>query len=141
MQVTPDVQKAYQIAKMCRERAHAPYSRFQVGAAVKLKGVPEAVGGCNVENASYGGTFCAERTAFVRAVAEQGAGKVKPEFIVVVTGEDEATVPCALCLQVMAEFSADDMPVYLGNLSGIQKQFRFKDLLPHPFRSFQADLP
>jgi cytidine deaminase len=136
MQTSPDVQKAYQIARMSRSNAHSPYSRFQVGAALQLKGVAEAIGGCNVENASYGATICAERAAILQAVSR--FGKIQPEFVVVVTDEAQATVPCALCLQVMAEFCADEMPVYLGNLQGVQKQYRFKDLLPHAFRAFKV---
>jgi homotetrameric cytidine deaminase len=136
MQVTPDIQKAYEIARLSRQNAHAPYSKFQVGAAVKLKGVAEAVGGCNVENASFGGTICAERGAILQAVAHHG-GRIRPEFVVVVTAEKNATPPCGLCLQVLAEFCGDEMPVYLGNLEGVQKKFAFKDLLPHAFRQFQ----
>lgn len=139
MQTSDDVQKAYQIARISRERAHAPYSHFQVGAALKLRGVDEAVGGCNVENASFGATICAERTAYVQAVGR--FGRIQPEFVVVVTAEENATVPCALCLQVMAEFSADEMPVYLGNLKGVQKKFLLKDLLPQPFRAFKVENP
>jgi homotetrameric cytidine deaminase len=137
MRTHPDVQKAYQAALTARAHAHAPYSRFQVGAALKLKGVAEPVSGCNVENASFGATLCAERGAFVQAVAR--FGKIEPEFLVIVTAEAEATVPCALCLQVMAEFCGDDLPVHLGNPGGLQKTYRLRDLLPHPFRTFKAE--
>jgi len=139
MQIQPDVEKAYKIAMMARSRAHAPYSRFKVGAALKIKESDEAVGGCNVENASFGATFCAERTAVVSAVARFGA--FRPEFLVVVTGEKKATVPCALCLQVLAEFCPDDMPVYLGNEQGLLEKKLLKDLLPYPFRAFEAAKP
>lgn len=130
------LEKAVQTAVKARSKAHAPYSRFQVGAALKLKGVEDAIPGCNVENASYGGTICAERTAYTQAVARHG--KIEPEFLVVVTDEASATVPCAFCLQVIAEFSPDSLPIYLANLKGVQKQYTLKDLLPHPFRSFKA---
>lgn len=130
------LEKAYQVALASREKAYAPYSRFSVGAAVKLKGIEEPVPGCNVENASFGGSICAERTAVFQSVAR--FGKIDPEFIVVVTAESRPTVPCAFCLQVLAEFCRDDMPVYLTNTKGDLMEYRFKDLLPHPFRSFQT---
>lgn len=136
MKISKAVEAAYKAALETRGHAHSPYSRFKVGAAVQIKGQKQAVTGCNVENASFGATICAERNALHRAVAE--FGKIKPEFVVVVTDESEATVPCALCLQVMAEFAADNMPVYLGNEDGIQKSYTLKELLPHPFRSFEV---
>jgi homotetrameric cytidine deaminase len=136
MQVTPDVEKAYKIAWMARSQAYAPYSKFQVGAALKLEGVADAVPGCNVENASYGATICAERSAVCAAVGF--FGKIKPEFLVIVTGEKNATVPCGVCLQVLAEFCGDDMPVYLGNGQGIIAQKKFKEFLPHAFRVFEV---
>ena len=104
---------------------------------MKLKGIDEAIGGCNVENASFGATMCAERTALFAAVAEHG--KIKPEFLVIVTGEKYATVPCGLCLQALAEFCADEMKVYLGNEKEILLEKKFKDFLPHAFRVFEAE--
>src|SRR6266404_6305585 len=123
MKVSKDVQKAYKQALSSRSHSHSPYSRFAVGAAVKLRGNASPVGGCNVENASYGATICAERVALHSAVSQYGS--VDPEFIVVVTGEKKATVPCALCLQVMAEFCADDCEIYLGNEKEILKKYKF----------------
>lgn len=135
MTSTSEVNKAVQMALTARANAHAPYSRFQVGATVKLKGIAEPVPGCNVENASFGGTICAERTAITAAVAQHG--RIEPEFLVVATGEAKATVPCGLCLQVIAEFAGDDLPIYLANPQGVQKEVRLKDLLPQAFRAFQ----
>lgn len=134
--MTEDVEKAHKLACLARSKAHAPYSHFKVGAAVKLKGVAEAIPGCNVENASFGATICAERVALTSAASQ--FGKIQPEFIVVVTSEKKPTVPCALCLQVMAEFCADDLPVYLGNEAGVSERKLFKELLPFPFRKFEA---
>lgn len=134
MKTSKAVEAAYRAALKTRGHAHSPYSRFKVGAAVKVRGQRLPITGCNVENASFGATVCAERTALLRAVAEHGS--IEPEFIVVVTGEAQATVPCALCLQMMAEFASDTLPVYLANEKGIQKAYKLKDLLPHPFRSF-----
>lgn len=137
MKISKAVETAYRAALKTRNHSYSPYSKFKVGAAVQIKGEKEPITGCNVENASYGATLCAERTALFRAVAAHG--KIKPEFVVVVTGEDDCTVPCAMCLQVMAEFCGDKTPIYLGNEDGLQKSFTLKDLLPHPFRSFEAD--
>jgi len=134
MKLTSAVENAYKAALMARAHSHSPYSRFKVGAALQIQGKTDSVGGCNVENASYGATVCAERVALWTAVAQ--FGQVAPEFLVVVTAEDKATVPCALCLQALAEFCSDELPIYLGNEKAIQVEYRLKDLLPHPFRSF-----
>jgi homotetrameric cytidine deaminase len=136
MAISAQVDKAYKAALKARHHAHSPYSRFKVGAALQVAGETEAVGGCNIENASFGGTVCAERVAVFQAIARLGS--IQPEFLVVVTNEEKATVPCALCLQVLAEFCSDDMPIYLGNEKSIQKEYRLKDLLPHAFRSFEV---
>lgn len=136
MKTAANIQKAYKIALKARRNSHSPYSKFKVGAALKLGGEDEAVGGCNVENASFGATMCAERTALFRAVAKYG--KIKPEFLVIVTGEKNATVPCGLCLQALAEFCDDDMKVYLGNEEEILAEKKFKDFLPQAFRVFEA---
>lgn len=128
------VQEAYQVALKARSCAHAPYSKFQVGSALKIAGVEAPIAGCNVENASYGGTICAERGSVLSSVAQYG--KKEFEFIVVVTDQDEPAVPCAFCLQVLSEFVKPDFPVFLGNLNGITKKILFKELLPHPFTEF-----
>jgi homotetrameric cytidine deaminase len=125
-----DLQAAHKAALDTRARAHAPYSRFLVGAALILES-GDVVTGCNVENASFGGTICAERNAFCAAVAR--FGKIKPKALVLIT-EPEAT-PCGLCLQVMAEFCEDHFPIYLSTPKGLGKKIEFRELLPHPFRS------
>jgi homotetrameric cytidine deaminase len=136
MKTSVSISQAHQAALQARTHAHAPYSKFKVGAALQLKGKREPVTGCNVENASFGGTICAERVAVQSAVAR--FGRIDPEFLVIVTDEKEATVPCALCLQVLAEFCGDDFPIYLGNEKGLLKKYTLRELLPHPFRSFQV---
>lgn len=138
MKVSKEIEKAYKIALKARSNSYSPYSRFKVGAALKVKGQDEAIGGCNIENASFGATICAERVALHAAVSRFGA-KIKPEYVIVVTGEEEATVPCALCLQSLAEFCGDGMAIYLGNESELLKKYVLKDLLPMPFRSFETD--
>jgi cytidine deaminase len=118
--------KLHQAASESRLRAHAPYSRFRVGAALLSdKGV---FTGCNVENVSFGGTICAERTAFVKAISE-GAKSFKA--IVIVT--EPSVPPCALCLQVMAEFCGPDFEIVLSNPKKIVKEATFSDFLPHAF--------
>ena len=112
-----------------RGRAHAPYSGFRVGAALRRKG-GEVVGGCNVENASYPMCTCAERTAVCAAVAA-GMKQGELEALVVVTGADTLTPPCGACRQVLVEFVVD-LPILLDN--GRQKALHhLKDLLPDAF--------
>jgi cytidine deaminase len=137
------LQKALKVALSSRSNSYSPYSHFSVGAALKLKGEEEPIGGCNIENASFGATMCAERVALFTAVARSGKG-FSPEFLLVATGESAGTVPCALCLQALAEFCPDEFPIHLskGGIVGeaeIVRTFLLKDLLPHPFRVFQAE--
>lgn len=124
--------KAFKAALKARSHAHAPYSKFQVGAAL-VDSEGNIFSGCNVENASFGATVCAERTALLSSVAQYG--KRDYAFIVVVVDTNPVTVPCALCLQVLSEFVGPDFPVYLGDLEGIKKEVRFGDLLPMPFNT------
>ncbi|MCO4795448.1 MAG: cytidine deaminase [Bacteriovoracaceae bacterium] len=131
------IESAYKVALKAREKAYAPYSHFKVGAALKIVGHDEIIPGCNVENASFGATVCAERTALLASVANHG--KCEMEYIVVVTDTEPATQPCALCLQVMGEFSKPDTPVYLANLKGVQSKLSFKELLPNPFTEFEPN--
>jgi cytidine deaminase len=123
--------KAFGIALKARENAYAPYSGFKVGAALAVKGSEKIFAGCNVENASYGATICAERTAIVSVVASEG--KVDFDFCVVVTDSEPASPPCAMCLQVFSEFCPPDFPIYLATPNGIEKKMLLKELLPVPF--------
>jgi cytidine deaminase len=130
MNITKEVEKAYQVAINTRKNAHAPYSKFLVGAAIKIKNEDQYFGGGNVENMSYGATVCGERTAVWNAVT---AGKKDFEFIVVLTQCEPAGTPCGMCLQVLSEFVGPDFLVYLANLDGIQKELKFSELMPYPF--------
>jgi homotetrameric cytidine deaminase len=85
-----------------------------------------------VENASFGAGVCAERVAIFSMVA--AAASPRPEFLVVVTDSDPASVPCALCLQVLAEFCPPDFPIHLANLGGVERTVTLGDLLPEPFQ-------
>ena len=111
-----------------RENAHAPFSKFKVGAAVQ-----DASGriftGCNVENATYGLTVCAERVAIFKAVSE---GARKFTRVVVVADTDTLTPPCGACRQILWEF-AGDLEVILANLRRETGRHRLSDLLPLPF--------
>ena len=122
-ELTEKFKEAYDVALKARSQAHAPYSKFQVGSALKIEGVDQCIPGCNVE-----------RGSILSSVANHG--KKKFEYIVVVTDQEEPAVPCAFCLQVLSEFVGPDFPIYLGNLKGITKEVLFKELLPHPFTEF-----
>lgn len=117
-----------QAALLARDRAHAPYSRFKVGAAVS-----DAAGrvftGCNVESASYGLSLCAERVALFKALSE-GAGKLLR--IVVIADTDTLTPPCGACRQILWEFCRD-AELVLANLTGEQETMTVRDLFPRPF--------
>lgn len=123
------ISAAYGKAKAVRLKAHAPYSKFQVGAA--LVGGKSLITGCNVENASYGGTVCAERIAIFKAVSEGAIEGVSD--VVVVTDAPEPAYPCAFCLQVMAEFFDPSLRIWLADLREVRSVHKFGDLLPHPF--------
>lgn len=130
-----DLDEAWKVALAARKNAYAPYSQFKVGAALKLVNEDTIIPGCNVENASYGATICAERSAIVSACTQ--FGKLQIAYVVIVTGESKPTVPCALCLQVIAEFSTPNTLVFSGNEAGITGKWHFKELLPKPFTSFE----
>ena len=115
-------------ATKARENAAAPYSKFKVGAALRTKG-GKIFHGCNVENASYGLTICAERVALVSALA---AGERKFDAIAVVTQSDQPSTPCGPCRQLMWEYCGD-IPVTLANLTGQKVEYKLSELLPHPF--------
>jgi cytidine deaminase len=127
--------RLHQTAKEFRKRAYAPYSKFKVGAGLRATS-GKVFGGCNIENASYGGAVCAERTAILKAVS---AGERKFSEIVIVTDSDKPAVPCALCLQTMAEFFAPETRVLIANQRKIVSEHLFKDLLPLPFGPKQLD--
>ncbi|PIK16606.1 cytidine deaminase [Halobacteriovorax sp. JY17] len=130
------IDKAYKVALEARKNAHAPYSKFLVGSAIKIKGHDDIFPGCNVENASYGATICAERNSLIGAVAR--LGKVDVEFVVVACDTKPVTVPCALCLQVLSEFATPSTPIHLGDLESVKKTVLFGDLLPMPFNTLDC---
>lgn len=116
-------------ARRAAANAYAPASRFRVGAAL-LMADGHVVPGCNVENASYGLTVCAERNAIARAVAD---GRRQAAAIVIHTDSDPPGYPCGACLQVLAEFGPQ-MEVVLVNAAGKTVRTTLPALMPHPFR-------
>jgi cytidine deaminase len=127
-----------EVARAIRERAYAPYSRFAVGAAVRAEAVvtpSDMFAGCNVENASFGLTICAERNAVFQAVA---AGVRRIDAVAVVTDTETPTMPCGACRQVLREFGPD-MVVIGATLSGQIARYRLSELLPKSFGP--EDLP
>jgi cytidine deaminase len=111
-----------------REHAHARFSHFKVGAALE-DDAGRVYTGCNVENATYGLTVCAERVAVFKAISE-GARKFTRVAVAADTGT--LTPPCGACRQILWEFCGD-IEVILVNLEGRTESFRLKDLFPRPF--------
>jgi cytidine deaminase len=122
------LQKAFAAAAAAREKAHAPYSRFKVGAALLLAD-GSIIPGCNVENSSFGATICAERTAMCAAVASHG----KPDVKALVLVTEPLASPCGLCLQVLSEFCGPSLPIHLSTPAGIARTVLLKEFLPLPF--------
>jgi cytidine deaminase len=120
------------LARSAREQAYAPYSHFQVGAALLTRD-GRRFSGCNVENASYGLCNCAERTALFSAVA---AGCRPGDFaaLAVLADTDSPVSPCGACRQVMAELCDGAMPVLMANLRGDTQQTTVTALLPGSFK-------
>jgi len=115
-------------ARTAREHAHAPYSNFRVGAAVRAKS-GRIFTGCNVENSTYGLTLCAERVAIFKAVSEGERGF---DAVAVVTDTDALTPPCGACRQIIWEFCGD-AEVVLANLKGKVEVLQMSALFPRPF--------
>ncbi|WP_407370621.1 cytidine deaminase [Carnobacterium sp.] len=125
------VEELIQKATDMLDKAYVPYSKFPVGAALLTK-EGEVFSGCNIENASFGLTNCAERTAIFKAVSE---GKMEFDYLVV-TGDTDAPIsPCGACRQVLAEFCGPDMPVLLTNNKGNKHITTVGELLPGAFKS------
>ena len=131
----PELEKA---ALEVQERAHAPYSGYRVGAAL-VTDSGRIFTGCNVENASYGLSICAERAAIVQMVA---AGERTPRAIVVVTPGKPPGTPCGMCRQTLAEF-AEDLPVRLLSSDDpeVSREVTLGQLLPDAFRPEVLGVP
>lgn len=116
------------IADKAMKNAYAPYSKFYVGAALLCKN-GTVFTGCNIENATYGATNCAERTAIFKAVSE---GQRDFEAIAIVSSGGDETFPCGICRQVMAEF-APEIKVVLRDEAGNEHIYPLVELLPKSF--------
>lgn len=123
-----------QVALEAKERAYVPYSKFKVGAALKTSS-GKIFTGCNIENASFGLTNCAERTAIFKAISE---GHTDIESIAVVTDIEDYASPCGACRQVMAEFGLN-IQVLMGNKAGDYYVKSSGDLLPNSFTNDQLE--
>ena len=108
-------------------RSHSPYSKARVGSALETSD-GKIYQGCNIENASFGGTVCAERVAIWKAVSE-GHKKIKRIYVYTVPGWP----PCGMCLQVMTEFADGDLEIIIGDEKGNEKTKKLKELLTHAF--------
>jgi cytidine deaminase len=118
-------------ASQALKRAHAPYSNFHVGAAI-LTEQGEMFTGCNVENASYGLTNCAERSAIFTAVQQTAGKKLAIRAVAVVNGNEVPCSPCGACRQVIAEFGQNAIVIFKGQKDYLEMSIQ--DLLPESFR-------
>jgi len=133
MTLTPDLaRRLLQAAAGALDHAYAPYSNYRVGAAI-LTDQGDVVAGCNVENASYGLTTCAERTAVFSAVRD-GCRRIRA--VAVVTPGESPAYPCGACRQVLSEFCASDCPVLVARDGDLDhpEQTTLGELLPKSFR-------
>ncbi len=121
--------KLFSVARRALENAYSPYSRVKVAAAVQMSD-GKIFSGCNVENASYGATVCAERIAIFKAISE---GRKKIKSILVVTNKKDIWPPCGMCRQVMAEFATKSTVVYTANLDKDYERTKFADIFPKAF--------
>lgn len=117
-------------AKEARERAYAKYSNFKVGAALLGKS-GRIYTGCNIENASYGATICAERVAFTKAISE---GEKEFEAIAIVSSSDDVTYPCGICRQFMSEYGLDLKLIFTDGQKTVI--YKLRELLPYAFTEF-----
>lgn len=122
------IQDLLRVAFAAAELAHSPYSKVKVGAAL-VASDGQVFAGCNIENASYGLTICAERVAAVKAIS---SGATRFEMIAIASTLDAPMMPCGACRQFLSEFSPDLFVVVQGK-SGPRFQSRLSELLPHAF--------
>lgn len=130
-----EIEYMISLAKAARERAYAPYSNFRVGACLKT-GDGNYYLGCNIENAGFTPTICAERTAMFKAIFD---GEREFESIAIISDSDNYTSPCGVCRQVLAEFCSSDMPVILANNHDEYRTTTVGELLPFAFTKEDMD--
>ncbi len=125
------LESAIGAAKDSWKHGYAPYSKFKVGAAVVSASTGRIYAGCNVENSSYGATICAERNAITTAVANEGEFGI--DMLVVYSDDDPPAPPCAMCLQVIAEFARPETKIVLVTPHSQPVEYRLENMLPMPF--------
>ena len=118
-----------ELAQKARQNAHAPYSQYLVGAALRTSN-GELFSGCNVENASYGATICAEQAAICQAVTH---GQKHITEVLVLTQGDTPAPPCGICRQIISEFAEEDIPIHCCSTNGKTKTYSLKEILPYSF--------
>lgn len=124
-----DFKKLISLAQEMKEKSYSPYSNFRVGAAV-LADSGKIYTGTNIENATYGATCCAERTAVFKAVSE---GERKIDAVAIASDMNETIFPCGICRQVIAEFGNRDTKIICTNSNGECEVYRLEELLPKAF--------
>lgn len=124
-----ELKDLYKAAVLTREKAYCPYSGYKVGAAIRLTD-QRIFSGCNVENASFGATICAERVAILKAISE--TGPIQISEVMVVTQSNPPWPPCGICRQMISEFGPEVI-IYSAGLDGIYHQNMFHDLFPQAF--------
>ena len=124
-----ELEKMMDMAYEAREHAYAPYSHFRVGACLRASDGKYYLG-CNIENAGYTPTVCAERTAVFKAVFD---GERAFDAIAIANTGKNPAYPCGVCRQVLREFCKDDMPVYCGNDARQTELMTLGELLPKSF--------
>lgn len=132
---TPLDEALYQAAVTVMQNSHSPYSHFKVGCALRTKN-QEIFMGTNVENASYGGTICAERVAIFNAVSK---GQKEIQELLIITDTDEPASPCGFCRQVMSEFMDPEAIITTSNLQKKFRKFLLSELLPYSFTKKDLD--
>ncbi|MCM1191102.1 MAG: cytidine deaminase [Butyrivibrio sp.] len=134
MESKTDVAALVQAALEARENAYVPYSHYAVGAAL-LTQEGEIFSGCNIENASYGATNCAERTAFFRAVSQGKRGFLAIAVAGGMEGKEpvDYAYPCGICRQVMREFCRDDFKIIVAKSVEDFQEYRLEEILPFGF--------
>ena len=130
-----EIKKMLRLAAEAREKAYAPYSGFRVGACLKTSSGAYYLG-CNIENAAFTPTNCAERTAMFKAVYD---GERDFEAIAVISDGVDHVAPCGVCRQVLAEFCPQDMPVICADRDGNYVVHELRELLPMSFTKKDID--
>ncbi|HEY9058928.1 MAG TPA: cytidine deaminase [Pseudobacteroides sp.] len=121
--------KLIELSRKAMENSYSPYSKFRVGAAILTQN-GKVYTGVNVENASFGATICAERTAVIKAVSE---GDIRFKAIALSSDADSFIYPCGVCRQVFSEFDKGEMKVICSNSKGQYRSFRLSEMLPNVF--------